>query len=119
MPIGDLVKGEVYALAELYNEGRELIPKAIIEKAPSAELAPDQKDQDTLPPYAELDKAVINVVEGRKAPSGKVEKWLVAQLARSEFKRWQAPPILRVSRHGFGRGRRLPIAGAPIKALRP
>lgn len=109
-PIGDLTKGEVYALAKLYNQGREVIPKKIIVKAPSAELAPNQKDQDTLPPYDELDRAVVNIVEEERSAKNETEKWLIRALHSSEFKRWQAPPILRVSNHGFGRGRRLPIA---------
>jgi NAD+ synthase (glutamine-hydrolysing) len=109
-PLGDLTKGEVYALAKYYNRDREIIPKSSLEKAPSAELAPNQKDQDTLPPYDELDKAVIKLVEQKKSPSGKTENWLSEMLYKNEFKRWQAPPILRVSEHAFGRGRRKPIA---------
>jgi NAD+ synthase (glutamine-hydrolysing) len=111
MPIGDLLKGEIYSLAKLYNHGQELIPKEIIEKAPSAELAPDQKDSDILPPYDVLDKAVKFIVEEKGAAKTKIQKWLLKSLQKSEFKRWQAPPILRVSEHGFGRGRRMPVAG--------
>jgi NAD+ synthase (glutamine-hydrolysing) len=111
MPIGDLLKFEVYGLAKVYNQNRELIPKAIIKKAPSAELAPDQRDDDTLPPYEELDKAVVRIVEQKKIPKTQTEKWLYQAIRKSEFKRWQAPPILRVSEHSFGRGRRMPIAG--------
>ena len=109
MPLGDLLKGQIYELAEHYNSARELIPEEILMKAPSAELAPNQVDQDSLPPYDELDKAVVKVVEKKLLPTTKTEKWLLQQMARSEFKRWQAPPILRVSEHAFGRGRRLPI----------
>jgi NAD+ synthase (glutamine-hydrolysing) len=110
LPIGDLTKNQVYALAKLYNQGREIIPQSIIDKAPSAELAPNQKDQDTLPPYDLLDKAVVNIVEEQKVAKTETEKWLLQALAKSEFKRWQSPPILRVSAHGFGRGRRMPIS---------
>ncbi len=110
LPIGDLTKGQVYALAKLYNQGREIIPQSIIDKAPSAELAPNQKDQDTLPAYDLLDKAVVNIVEEKKIAKTEIEKWLVRALSKSEFKRWQSPPILRVSEHSFGRGRRMPIA---------
>lgn len=106
MPIGDLVKGQVYSVAKLYSA----IPQEIFDKAPSAELAPNQKDQDSLPPYDQLDKAVENLVTLEKRPSGQTEEWLEKKLKNSEFKRWQSPPILRVSRHAFGRGRRIPVA---------
>lgn len=109
-PIADLVKGEVYELARLYNAEREIIPDEIITRAPSAELRPNQKDQDSLPPYDELDAAVKTLVERQKPAKTKTEKWLIERLMATEFKRWQAPPILKVSGHAFGRGRRLPIA---------
>ncbi len=108
-PIGDLLKKEVYALAELYNKEQELIPQRIMDRPPSAELRPDQKDQDTLPPYDELDSAVDAIVTQGRSARNTTEKWLLKRLAASEFKRWQAPPILKVSGHAFGRGRRLPI----------
>ena len=109
-PIGDLLKGEVYALARHYNSERELIPHAIIDRAPSAELRPNQKDQDSLPPYDELDASVRRLVEFQKPAKSKTDKWLVGLLAKTEFKRWQAAPILKISNHAFGRGRRMPIA---------
>ncbi len=109
-PIGDLTKQQVYDLARYYNSSAEVIPADIIERAPSAELRPNQKDQDSLPPYDELDKAVINIVEKSKKPSNETEKWLVAKLVATEFKRWQAAPILKASSHSFGRGRRWPLA---------
>ncbi len=109
-PIGDLTKKQVYDLARYYNSGAEIIPVDIIERAPSAELRPNQKDQDSLPPYDELDKAVVNIVEKSKKPSNETEKWLVAKLVATEFKRWQAAPILKASSHSFGRGRRWPLA---------
>lgn len=108
-PLGDLLKNQVYAIANSYNREHELIPKNIISRAPSAELRPNQKDQDSLPAYDVLDSAVNNIVAGTKAARGETEKWLLKRLAASEFKRWQAPPILRISDHAFGRGRRLPI----------
>lgn len=111
-PIGDLLKKQVYAIAELYNKEHELIPQRILDRAPSAELRPNQKDQDSLPPYDDLDKAVESVVSNTKAARNKTEQWLLKRLAGSEFKRWQAPPILRVSDHAFGRGRRLPITNS-------
>ncbi|MGZ3770303.1 MAG: NAD+ synthase [Bdellovibrio sp.] len=109
-PLGDLTKEQVYALAEYYNQQAEIIPRQIIERPPTAELRPNQKDQDTLPPYEELDKAVVNLVENSAEAKTKTEKWLLPVLMRNEFKRWQAPPILKVSKHSFGRGRRYPIA---------
>lgn len=113
-PLGDLLKEEVYALSRYVNRERELIPNEIIDRAPSAELRPNQKDQDTLPPYPILDKAVEDVIEKRKPAKSDVEKWLLKQVVRNEFKRWQAPPILRVSSHAFGRGRRMPLAHKAI-----
>lgn len=109
-PIADLLKSEVYALAELYNREGELIPTEIITRPPSAELRPNQKDQDSLPPYDELDASVRRLVENQLPARSETDKWLLRSLMRSEFKRWQAPPILKISTHAFGRGRRMPIA---------
>ncbi len=109
-PIADLVKGEVYALARHYNSERELIPLDIIERAPSAELRPGQKDQDSLPPYDELDASVKRLVEKQKPAKSETDRWLLALLMRTEFKRWQGAPILKVTAHAFGRGRRMPLA---------
>lgn len=110
-PLGDLLKREVIALAEYYNQSA-IIPQWIIDRPPSAELRPNQKDQDSLPPYEELDAAVEKVIENRKPAKTKVERWLLNASYKSEFKRWQAPPILKVSEHAFGRGRRMPIANS-------
>ncbi|KHD88006.1 MAG: NH(3)-dependent NAD(+) synthetase [Bdellovibrio sp. ArHS] len=109
-PLGDLTKEQVYALARYYNQQGEVIPEEIITRAPSAELRPNQKDQDTLPPYEDLDKSVAYLVEKSGAAKTPTDKWLLPVLMRTEFKRWQAPPILKVSPHSFGRGRRYPIA---------
>lgn len=109
-PMGDLLKNQVYELARDYNRESTLIPDSILAKAPSAELAPNQKDEDNLPPYDMLDQAVDNIVTKMKPATNPVEEWLVKKLDSSEFKRWQSPPILRVSEHAFGRGRRMPIA---------
>ncbi|MGE5085275.1 MAG: NAD+ synthase [Bacillota bacterium] len=109
-PLGDLTKDQVYALARHYNKEGEVIPEAIITRAPSAELRPNQKDQDSLPPYEDLDKSVISLVEKFNPAKTATDKWLLPILGRTEFKRWQAPPILKVSGHAFGRGRRYPIA---------
>jgi NAD+ synthetase len=129
--IGDLYKTEVFALSRHLNEaaGRELIPNAILDKPPSAELAPDQQDTDSLPPYPVLDAILKHVVEGeRLAPSEReAARAFVAQLesgaegralvrrvrqmvARNEYKRRQAPPIIRVRARAFGSGRQMPIA---------
>lgn len=109
-PLGDLLKHEVYALAEYYTAKDGTIPRGIIDRAPSAELRPNQKDQDSLPPYDELDQAVERVIERRAAAKTKTEQFVLNASLKSEFKRWQAPPILKISDHAFGRGRRLPIA---------
>lgn len=109
-PIGDLTKGQVYDLVNWYNRSQEIIPERIVERAPSAELRPNQKDQDSLPNYDILDKAVVNLVENNSVAKTETEKWLLPVLMRTEFKRWQAAPVLKVSSHAFGRGRRYPIA---------
>jgi NAD+ synthase (glutamine-hydrolysing) len=108
-PLGDLLKSDVYRLARYYNQQTELIPSWIIERPPSAELRPNQVDEDSLPPYRKLDAAVEKIIEKRRPASSKIEKWILNASYRSEFKRWQAPPILKVTDHAFGRGRRLPI----------
>jgi NAD+ synthase (glutamine-hydrolysing) len=108
-PLGDLTKKQVYDLAHLYNKEREWIPERIITRPPTAELRKNQKDQDTLPPYEDLDKSVVQIIEQRKSPRTPTDFWLLNQLGKTEFKRWQAAPILKVSSRAFGRGRRWPI----------
>ncbi|WP_100412647.1 NAD+ synthase [Acidovorax sp. 69] len=129
--IGDLYKTEVFALSRHVNEhtGRELIPQAIIDKEPSAELAPDQRDTDSLPPYPVLDEILKLLIEGDRLSAAEhaAAKAFVAQLytddaghalvqrvrrmvARNEYKRRQAPPIVRVRARAFGSGRQMPIA---------
>jgi len=116
--IGDVYKTEVYALANYLNqEFGNIIPENIITRAPTAELRPDQKDTDSLPPYETLDPILFQYIENRKGPQEIVnmgyEKELVDKILKlvnqSEWKRFQAPPILRVSDKAFGMGRRLPI----------
>lgn len=109
-PIADCLKTDVVELTKSYNRHREIVPDYIITRPPSAELRPDQKDEDSLPPYALLDKGVRNLIECQKPARTPMEKWLLETLMKTEFKRWQAPPILKVSPHAFGRGRRMPIA---------
>ncbi|MDR2027967.1 MAG: NAD+ synthase [Treponema sp.] len=123
-PIGDLFKTEVFALCRRINEraleagGKVMIPEAILTKPPSAELRPDQKDQDSLPPYEELDAILKlylfeNLSQGEIADRGwdpALAGSIIRTVARAEFKRRQAPPVLKVSPRAFGMGRRMPIA---------
>lgn len=108
-PIADLLKKQVYAVAKLYNQETLIIPERIISRPPTAELRENQKDQDTLPEYDVLDAIVDKLVVQKKPASGKIEKWVLERMYSTEFKRWQAPPVLRISDHAFGRGRRIPI----------
>ena len=129
--LGDLYKTEVFELSRHINThaGRELIPQVIIDKPPSAALAPGQKDEDSLPPYAVLDEILKWHIEGQHLSSKEyahaaafVEKLrtqsggpeIIARVQklvfRSEYKRRQAPPMLRVRPRAFGTGRQMPIA---------
>lgn len=120
-PIKDCPKSLVYKLAEYRNSlleaGSTVIPRRVIERAPSAELRPEQKDEDSLPPYAVLDAILERYVEQDRAPDEIVAEgfdaatvrqvvWLVD---RNEYKRRQAPPGVRITRRAFGRDRRYPI----------
>lgn len=115
--IGDLYKTQVYELCRFINREKEIIPENIITKAPSAELRPDQKDSDSLPEYALLDQILFHYIEEFQSPEDIVSKGydraLVTRVCRmvntNEYKRFQAPPILRISPKAFGSGRRLPI----------
>jgi NAD+ synthase (glutamine-hydrolysing) len=116
--LGDVYKRDVYALAHHANKRGERIPANSISKPPSAELAPDQLDSDDLPPYEVLDEVLIQAIEGGlgagsvRSPEGtspEVAREIVRRLDRNEYKRRQAPLVLRVSRKAFGSGRRLPI----------
>ncbi len=115
--LGDVYKTDVYLLANYFNRTKEVIPANIISKPPSAELRPDQKDTDSLPPYYELDTMLEAYIE-RQLPPEKVEalgfdKKLVERIIglvnQNEYKRYQTPPILRISSKAFGIGRRLPL----------
>ena len=123
-PIGDLFKTEVFALCRRINAragaagGKAVIPEAIITKPPSAELRPNQKDQDSLPPYEDLD-AILRLYLFDNLEGAEIAKqgWdseltgrIIRTVARAEFKRRQAPPVLKVSPRAFGMGRRMPIA---------
>jgi NAD+ synthase (glutamine-hydrolysing) len=116
--LADVPKTMVYELAEYLNRDQEIIPVQIIRKAPSAELRPDQKDQDTLPPYDILDR-IMNyyLTEGRAyddivklgfAPE--TVQWVIRTIDKSEYKRRQAAPGLKITSKAFGMGRRIPIA---------
>jgi NAD+ synthase (glutamine-hydrolysing) len=129
--IGDLYKTEVFALSRHLNEtaGRELIPQAILDKEPSAELAPGQRDTDSLPPYPVLDEILKVLIEGNRLaraeydeatafvarlradpPGEALVQRIRKMIARNEYKRRQAPPIIRVRSRAFGTGRQMPIA---------
>ncbi len=108
-PLGDLLKRQVYELSEYYNSQTEIIPNDIITRPPTAELRENQKDEDSLPPYPVLDKLVEKFIVKCDPPKNKFERDIFERMMGAEFKRWQAAPILRVSDHAFGTGRRYPI----------
>ncbi|MFM8288055.1 MAG: NAD+ synthase [Planctomycetaceae bacterium] len=117
--LADLFKRDVYALARYLNQeaGKELIPESSLTKAPSAELAPNQFDQDTLPPYPVLDAILEGLVEkelsvaelAREFPLETV-RWVQSRVDRNEFKRRQMAPGIKLSARAFGTGRRMPMA---------
>ncbi len=115
--LGDVYKTEVFRLARYINKDEEIIPENTITKPPSAELRPDQKDSDSLPEYDILDEILYQYIEKRKGPKELVkmgfEKATVDRILKlvntSEYKRYQTPPMLRVSSKAFGMGRRMPI----------
>lgn len=115
--LGDLYKMQVYALARYINKDKEIIPVNIIDKAPSAELRPGQKDSDSLPDYSELDAVLYQYIERRQGPKEIIEHGFAAatvnrilqMVNRNEYKRNQFCPIIRVSSKAFGVGRRVPI----------
>ena len=117
--LGDVYKMQVYALAKYINREKEIIPVNIINKAPSAELRPDQKDSDSLPEYDTLDRVLYEYVELRNGPkeikakgydSGLVDR-ILKLVNTNEYKRKQFCPILRISCKAFGVGRRMPVVG--------
>ena len=117
--LGDVYKTEVYELAHYLNKDGACIPPNSIEKPPSAELRPGQKDSDSLPLYEVLDPLLYQYIECRKGPNELVEMGFESDLVKrvlrmvniNEFKREQAAPVIRVSRKSFGMGRRMPIVG--------
>ena len=116
--IGDLFKTEVYALAKHINNDKEIIPTSTITKPPSAELKPDQKDEDNLPPYDILDRILYYyLIENltvneiiTKGCNKKTVNRILKMVARCEYKRRQAAPVIKVSPRAYGTGRRIPIA---------
>jgi NAD+ synthase (glutamine-hydrolysing) len=117
--LGDVYKTQVYELAQFINREREIIPLNSIVKPPSAELRPDQKDSDSLPDYDVLDKLLFQYIELKKSSREIIAQGfdehlvrkVIAMVNKAEFKRYQTPPILRVSPKAFGMGRRMPIVG--------
>jgi len=117
--IGDVYKTQIYELAHYINKDGEVIPENTIVKPPSAELRPGQKDSDSLPDYDTLDAILYQFIELRKSSKAIIalgyEETLVRRIIKmvnaAEFKRYQTPPILRVSPKAFGMGRRMPIVG--------
>ena len=118
--LADVPKQMVYRLAVYINTlaGKELIPESIIIKPPSAELRPDQLDQDSLPPYEVLDQLLYHYIEENKhideivamGFERELVENIVAKIDRSEYKRFQAAPVLRITTKAFGSGRRIPLA---------
>jgi NAD+ synthase (glutamine-hydrolysing) len=116
----DLLKRDVYAVSRYVNdvvEKREVIPRGTLTKPPSAELAPNQTDQDTLPPYDILDGILEGLVEHEQSVREVAQRypletvqWVARRLDRNEFKRRQMPPGIKLSKRAFGSGRRMPMA---------
>jgi NAD+ synthase (glutamine-hydrolysing) len=117
--LADVYKTQVYQLSAYINRKSEIIPQNSITKPPSAELKPGQKDSDSLPPYEILDKILYQYIECHQGPKeiiamGFDEETVLRSLKmvnKAEFKRYQSPPVLRVSSKSFGLGRRMPIEG--------
>lgn len=104
-PIGDVYKTDVYRLADYINQNGEIIPVDTITKAPSAELRPEQKDQDSLPPYETLDRILKFILDENKSyeevitlgENREVVEWIIRAIKNSEFKRKQSAPVLKIS----------------------
>ncbi len=116
--IGDLLKTEVYALSRSINSRGRVIPERVLERAPTAELRPNQTDQDSLPPYEILDRILeLFLIQNRSAEEiaaqgidAALVKSVLHMVEKAEYKRRQAPPVLKVSPKAFGMGRRIPVA---------
>ncbi|HEY8056226.1 MAG TPA: NAD+ synthase [Terriglobales bacterium] len=117
--LADVFKTQVYELARYCNREREVIPRSVLERAPTAELKFNQRDQDDLPPYEVLDAVIRGYMEEARGPEAIAEslhleaalvRALIRRIEHSEYKRQQAAPGLKISKKAFGMGRRLPIA---------
>ena len=115
--LGDVYKTDVYKLAAYINKKSEIIPHNILVKPPSAELRPDQKDTDSLPEYKILDEILYNYIELQEPIEDIIQKgfeenlvkWVIQKVNSNEHKRFQTPPVLRISTKAFGIGRRIPL----------
>ncbi len=115
--LGDVYKTDIFKMARWINREHEIIPENTILKPPSAELRPDQKDTDSLPDYDMLDQILFDYIELNLSPEEIVAKGFdeatvmrtVRMVNNNEYKRFQAPPIIRVSSKAFGFGRRIPL----------
>jgi NAD+ synthase (glutamine-hydrolysing) len=115
--LGDVYKKDVYKLAGYINMEKEIIPANIISKPPSAELKPDQKDSDSLPEYDLLDRILFAYIEQQKSiaeiigdgADEEITRKIIQLVNQNEYKRYQTPPILRISSKAFGVGRRMPL----------
>jgi NAD+ synthase (glutamine-hydrolysing) len=115
--LGDVYKTDVYKLAWYINRDKEIIPVNSITKPPSAELKPEQKDSDSLPEYGLLDQLLYSYIEMKRSPAELIlmgfdvvlVNKVIGMVNRSEWKRYQSPPVLRISPKAFGMGRRMPI----------
>jgi NAD+ synthase (glutamine-hydrolysing) len=116
--IGDVYKTDIYRLAEYINTNANVIPENILKKLPSAELRPDQLDSDSLPDYAVLDRILYKYIDQQKDAQRIISEGsdrdtvhrVIKMINFNEYKRYQAPPVLRISSKAFGAGRRMPLA---------
>src|ERR1700736_5542459 len=123
--ISDVPKTTIYRLATWINREKEGIPRNSIQKPPSAELKPDQKDQDTLPPYEVLDEILKLYVEEQSSPEEIADRgfnpefvrWIQRKVDMNEYKRRQAAPGLKVTSTAFGIGWRMPIAQRYLRRI--
>jgi NAD+ synthase (glutamine-hydrolysing) len=123
-PIKDVPKLLVYRLCDYRNSLAAVIPRRVLERAPSAELAPDQKDEDSLPPYSVLDPILEGYIEKdlgvdelvRQGFDADTVRRVAGMVDRNEYKRRQGPPGVRISRRAFGRDRRYPITSGFLQA---
>jgi NAD+ synthase (glutamine-hydrolysing) len=120
--IADLYKTKVYELARYINRNKEIIPESTITKPPSAELRPDQRDEDSLPPYPILDAILDRLIEKKEGTADIINagfepdlvQWITHQVKLNEYKRFQAAPVLKLTPTAFGTSRRMPIASREL-----